>query len=195
MGAPEGTSTVARRLVDGLFAGSGAGAPSVRVVRGAPPLGLALAVAGRAYVVGRAEGCALSLPVEEVSREHAAFVRDGEGVVVRDLGSKNGVTVAGARVVGERRLADGDEIVVGPVTLAFEDPAARHLRELERPPAEAPPPPAAPAPADATPTVPPDVVVEPVAPRRGSTQIIVGVALAVLALLAVALGVLVFGRG
>jgi pSer/pThr/pTyr-binding forkhead associated (FHA) protein len=198
--APEshGTATIARRLVDDLF-GGGAAAPAIRVVRGAPPAALSLVAPGRAYVAGRAEGCALCLPVEEVSREHAAFVRGADGVVVRDLGSKNGVVVAGARVAGERALADGDLVIVGPVTLTLDDPASRYLRELADMSAEsvalaepvAPPEPAA---APPTPALPPP---EPVRPRTkiGTTQLVIGLAVSVLLLLAVAAGVLVFARG
>jgi pSer/pThr/pTyr-binding forkhead associated (FHA) protein len=196
--AAEGTSTLARRLVEDLFAGGG-GAPAIRVVGGAPSASLALAAAGRAYVVGRADSCALPLPVEEVSREHAAFVRGPDGVVVRDLGSKNGVVVAGARIAGERRLSDGDLVTVGPVTLALADPASRYLRELEQKPPE-------PIPSAATeaPPAPPTVAAAPTEPRPasppvraklGAPQLAVGVAVSVLLLLAVAAGVLVFGRG
>jgi pSer/pThr/pTyr-binding forkhead associated (FHA) protein len=197
--APEsqGTATIARRLVDDLFGGDAA-APAIRVVRGAPPASLPLAALGRAYVVGRAESCALCLPVEEVSREHATFVRAAEGVVVRDLGSKNGVVVAGARVAGEHTLADGDLVTIGPVTLTLDDPASRYLREL----AETAPEPVAPAepvappePATAAP-VPDAPPPEPVRARATcTTQLVVGIAVSILLLLAVAAGLLVFARG
>ncbi|HVZ71502.1 MAG TPA: FHA domain-containing protein [Polyangia bacterium] len=135
----EGTATIARRLVDDLFAASPAQAPAVRVVRGAPARRLALTTTGRAYVAGRGEACALALVVEEVSREHASFTRTDAGVVVRDLGSKNGVVCAGARVVGSRTLADGDVVEIGPVAVAIDDPVGRYLRELAAaPPVAAP---------------------------------------------------------
>jgi pSer/pThr/pTyr-binding forkhead associated (FHA) protein len=219
LAAREGTATIARRLVDDLFGGAG-GAPTIRVVGGAPAASLALAVPGRAYVAGRAEGCALQLAVEEVSREHAVFARGPEGVVVRDLGSKNGVVVAGARVVGERALTDGDVVTVGPVTLTLDDPAARYLRELEQMPVEgagsqAPPAETSSAPAAAEPLAPLPATAPPVAAgasaaasapaprpegkprgaRIGGSQVIVGIAVSVLVLLAVAAGVLVFARG
>jgi pSer/pThr/pTyr-binding forkhead associated (FHA) protein len=133
-GVPEGTGTIARRLVDDLFADAALGAPTVRVERGASPRRLPLTRVGHPYVVGRAETCALPLGVEEVSREHAAFVRDAEGVVVRDLGSKNGVVVAGRRIESQRRLSDGDVVEIGPVALALEDPVDRYLRQLEEAP-------------------------------------------------------------
>ncbi len=137
-GAPapacEGTATIARRLVDDLFAASPGQAPALRVVRGAPPRRLVLARAGHPYVAGRGEACGLLLAVEEVSREHASFTREDLGVVVRDLGSKNGVVFDGARVQGELLLSDGDVVEIGPVTVALEDPVGRYLRELERAP-------------------------------------------------------------
>jgi pSer/pThr/pTyr-binding forkhead associated (FHA) protein len=183
-GAPEGTGTIARRLVDDLFGGGAGTAPSVRVVEGAGAGRLALVHAGRAYVVGRSEACALPLPVDEVSREHAALVRDAAGVVVRDLGSKNGVSVGGARVVGERRLADGELVRVGTVTLAFEDPAERYLREL----ADAPQaPPASPAPLPAETSAAPAPAPAPPRPRATSRlALLVGVSVLLLLAAAVA---------
>ncbi len=133
--------------------------------------------------MGRAETCALPLGVEEVSREHAAFVRGAAGVVVRDLGSKNGVVIAGARVAGERTLADGDVIEVGPVALRLDDPVSRYLRALAALAAEE---------ADAA-ARPASMSVA--APRkRRSTQLAVVVAATVLVLLAAVAAALVLGR-
>jgi pSer/pThr/pTyr-binding forkhead associated (FHA) protein len=138
--AAAGTATIARRLVDDLFAGGDGGdAPAIRVARGAPAASLSLAVRGRPYVAGRAETCSLCLPVEEVSREHAAFVRNADGVIVRDLASKNGVVVNGAPIAGDHPLEDGDTVAIGPVTLRLDDPVARYLREVESLPPEGAP--------------------------------------------------------
>jgi pSer/pThr/pTyr-binding forkhead associated (FHA) protein len=133
-----GTATIARRLVDDLFGDAPESAPTIRVVAGAPATALRLVTEGRAYVVGRAETCALALPSDAVSREHASFVRRAESVVVRDLGSKNGVLVGGTRITGEHALTDGDTITIGPITLTLEDPVSRYLAELARLPAEGP---------------------------------------------------------
>jgi len=134
----EGTATIARRLVRDLFAGEPRGAaPEIEVVAGPEPgRRLALREADRPYLVGRGAACDLALVVEEISREHAAFVWTGEGVVVRDLGSKNGLSVAGARVDGTRRLRDGDLVELGLVTLRLDDAVDRYLRELEAPASE-----------------------------------------------------------
>ena len=194
-----GTGTIARRLVDDLLGDAGEGAPSLRVVRDARSMSnstsLRLAVLGRAYVVGRAETCALALPVEEISREHAAFVRRADGVVVRDLGSKNGVLVGGVRITAERALVDGDVVTVGPVTLSFDDPAARYLRELAQLPLdvarEIPPPPETVAPSP-----PPEPPVErtPAVRTPSSARLIAAVAAATLLLLAAAAVILFWPR-
>ncbi|MCW5834031.1 MAG: FHA domain-containing protein, partial [Labilithrix sp.] len=61
----------------------------VRVAEG-PDMGaeLRLVEEGRVYVIGRAEGCDLPLADEDASREHAAVVRRGAQILLRDLGSR-----------------------------------------------------------------------------------------------------------
>jgi hypothetical protein len=58
-----------------------------------------------------------------VSRVHAAFERFGDTWCVRDLGSRNGTFVNGARIIGERALHSGDEILLGRLRLLFRGPA------------------------------------------------------------------------
>jgi pSer/pThr/pTyr-binding forkhead associated (FHA) protein len=188
-----GTATIARRLVDDLFATRGA--PALRLP---PARVLPLATVGASFVVGRADTCAVSLPLDELSREHAEFVRREAGVFVRDLGSKNGVVVAGGRVVGERALSDGDVVHLGPIALTFDDPATRYLRELEHlapEPAPAPEPP----PVTVPPVVAPPVVAAPAPLTKrttfGPTQIAVGIAVAVLLLLGVVSVAIIWPRG
>ena len=54
-----------------------------------------------------------------------------DGVVVNDLGSKNGLRVNDVMVLDQRRLGDGDRLQIGPATLRLSDPADRYLREFE----------------------------------------------------------------
>ena len=53
-----------------------------------------------------------------VSRKHAAFVRDGDGFLVRDLGSLNG-TYVGKDRVDEARLHAGQEVQIGKYRLTY----------------------------------------------------------------------------
>jgi DNA-binding winged helix-turn-helix (wHTH) protein len=70
-------------------------------------------------VVGRDADCTLTIPSGLVSRRHARIVVTGERATLRDLDSKNGTLVGGQRVKGERGLAEGDEIRIGPALLVF----------------------------------------------------------------------------
>lgn len=65
------------------------------------------------FVVGRSTECQLSLDDPLVSRRHAVLRVRRDGVSVQDFGSRNGVLVNGARISGERELADGDKVGIG----------------------------------------------------------------------------------
>jgi two-component system, cell cycle response regulator len=67
-------------------------------------------------VCGRGPKCAVRLNDEGVSREHCQLVRDGEKIILEDLGSTNGTFCNGIRV-DRRELADGDKIMVGSTTI------------------------------------------------------------------------------
>ena len=89
----------------------------------APPE-LAGAWVEKTLTIGRSETDGLgpkhlTLMDPRVSTEHAELVRDGDEVLVRDLGSSNGTWVNGERVEGEQRLESGDLIEVGRTVLCF----------------------------------------------------------------------------
>ncbi|MCW5833954.1 MAG: sigma 54-interacting transcriptional regulator, partial [Labilithrix sp.] len=93
----------------------------VRVVRaasgGAPPP--ALDLASGAATIGAASTCDLILDDTAVSRRHLALELVPEGVLVRDLGSRNGTFYLGQRV--ERMIASpGVVLEVGGTSLAIE---------------------------------------------------------------------------
>jgi len=67
-------------------------------------------------IVGRGPKVTVRLNDEGVSREHCAFVRDGEKMVVEDMGSTNGTFCNGIKI-DRRELADGDKIMVGSTTI------------------------------------------------------------------------------
>ena len=66
------------------------------------------------FIIGRADDCHLKPRSELISRYHCAILV-GDDVVVRDLGSKNGVRLNGEKVSGEQKLKKGDKLVVGPL--------------------------------------------------------------------------------
>ena len=83
------------------------------------PDGRRVSVGPDPVTIGRLADCDVVLSDESVSRRHAEVRREGNDIVVVDLGSTNGTKVNGAGV-RQRRLDDGDEIAVGTTRLRFE---------------------------------------------------------------------------
>jgi len=71
------------------------------------------------FLIGRAATCQLSLDDPLVSRNHAALMVSDEGVVLEDLGSRNGVKVNGQRISGSHKLLNGDVISIGSQELRY----------------------------------------------------------------------------
>ena len=71
-------------------------------------------------LIGRLADCAVIISDTNTSRHHAQINRSGSGFVISDLGSTNGTSVNGERLLADHRLADGDIISVGAVSLRFE---------------------------------------------------------------------------
>lgn len=67
--------------------------------------------------IGRDPASGLRLSHETVSRVHAELRRQGDLWVLRDLGSTNGTTVNGRRVIGAAVVREGDQVSFG--TMAF----------------------------------------------------------------------------
>ncbi|MGW1064977.1 FHA domain-containing protein [Streptomyces aureus] len=63
--------------------------------------------------IGRDPASGLRLNHETVSRVHAELHRQGGVWVLRDLGSTNGTTVNGRRVIGTSVVKDGDQVGFG----------------------------------------------------------------------------------
>lgn len=61
---------------------------------------------------GRHQECDVQLNSKKISRRHCCIAQVGEVLVIRDLGSTNGVKINGERVV-EGVLVPGDELIIG----------------------------------------------------------------------------------
>jgi FHA domain len=85
--------------------------------------------------VGTLESNDMVVEADGVSRVHAVFERFGDSWCVRDLGSRNGTFVNGGRIIGERALHSGDEIVLGRLRLLFHGPSAgKETAAIAQPP-------------------------------------------------------------
>jgi hypothetical protein len=146
---PQRTESLARELVRSLLGGGAA--PALEIERG-PGAGArrVLPPPEATLVIGRGDEATWVILDEDLSRAHAEIRRGWDGVVVIDLGSKNGTKVDGVRVRGEPvELRDGATLTLGGIVLRFRDPAERHLRgepaAAKRPPGAAPAEPATPS--------------------------------------------------
>jgi hypothetical protein len=84
------------------------------------PSGERIGLTDEPNVIGRLGNCRIIISDTNTSRQHAQIVRLGSGFAINDLGSTNGTFVNGERVIADRRLADGDIVTVGAVSLRFE---------------------------------------------------------------------------
>src|SRR5215831_10779730 len=62
-------------------------------------------------LLGRHEECDIQLVSRKVSRRHCCIAQVGDHLVVRDLGSTNGIRINGVRVM-EGNLKPGDELTI-----------------------------------------------------------------------------------
>ena len=63
-------------------------------------------------LIGREEGCDIRIVDRQVSRHHARLTRTPDGILLEDLGSKNGTHHNGLRVLDPVLLTDGDLVQI-----------------------------------------------------------------------------------
>ncbi len=63
-------------------------------------------------VLGRDMECDIMIPSRQVSRKHAHLILSKSGVIIEDLGSKNGTHLNGSLVEDSIKLKDGDVIQI-----------------------------------------------------------------------------------
>lgn len=91
--------------------------------------GMQIPIDRAVVLIGRSPECDVVLDVSsKISRMHCALVQVDTAYYIRDLGSLNGVTVAGERVEKDVKLTNGTEVLIGDVRFLFLEnvlPAAR----------------------------------------------------------------------
>lgn len=109
--------------------------------------------------IGRSETNDITINDPELSRQHAQFLRQGDGYVIQDLGSTNGTFVNYQRVTGTTPLNHGDVISFGEaVILTYWDDTATDSQPVPPPKFQTQPPVATAVPPSSEPviqTVPP----------------------------------------
>jgi len=98
------------------------------IVAGGNRAGQVIPVSMEKFVIGRATDCHLRPSSELISRYHCAILVDTE-VVVRDLGSRNGVRINGEKINAEQKVNNGDKLGIGPLEFFIrisDEPLAEH---------------------------------------------------------------------
>lgn len=72
------------------------------------------------FVIGRSADCQLALDDPLVSRRHAILTVRADGVMLEDLGSRNGVRVNEKRIEGRIEVGHGDVITIGSQQMVLE---------------------------------------------------------------------------
>jgi pSer/pThr/pTyr-binding forkhead associated (FHA) protein len=103
--------------------------PAILLIRSGRHQGRLFTLPDEEVIVGRDETCRVRLNSSDVSRRHCSIRSTSRGIVVRDLGSRNGTQVNDQRIDGEVVLAPGDVLRIGP--LVFEVPIPEGTSENE----------------------------------------------------------------
>jgi len=72
-------------------------------------------ILNKTITIGRETTCEVVIPDRQVSHFHARLTPTGEGIMLEDLGSKNGVHRNGTPVEGQITLLDGDTVQIALV--------------------------------------------------------------------------------
>ena len=161
-------------------------ASSRLVVNQGPEPGQTFILDKDSLTIGRDPHNDITISDPQVSRQHARIMRQGDLVVLEDVGSTNGTFVNGVRLTGSHALANGDEVGLGDaITLTYHgtDPAVteplagRPTVSMQQPSYEPPPPPAyaaPPPPAYAAPPPPAYADTPPVEEKKSRTGLWLG---------------------
>lgn len=91
-------------------------------------------------LLGRHPECDIQIDSRKISRRHCCIAQVSDYLVVRDLGSTNGIRINGIRLV-EGRLSAGDELTIGNhrYKVSWDDVAAAVALPLASPQLPSPP--------------------------------------------------------
>jgi pSer/pThr/pTyr-binding forkhead associated (FHA) protein len=109
------SNLIATKFIDGNDAKLVVDRAEIRVTAG-PERGVELTLGVDSIQIGSSSSCELVLHDETVSGRHAEIKMTSRGFVIRDLGSTNGVLLAGHRI-DKAPLSDGMRLQLGDSTL------------------------------------------------------------------------------
>ena len=68
-------------------------------------------------IIGRSSDAGIVVSDRSMSRRHAKFIREGDGWLIEDLGSRNGTLLDGNRVTGAMPVGVGSTVKIGSTTI------------------------------------------------------------------------------
>jgi hypothetical protein len=87
---------------------------------------------GDRFTIGRTRDCDLCLADPSVSRRHAELIRDAEGWLLNDLGSRNGTRLNGWLVRETVAVRAGDRLELGSAIFVLQDQPGTPTWERDR---------------------------------------------------------------
>ena len=75
--------------------------------------GKEIPVTKKRFLIGRAEQCNLRPKSDAISRNHCAILVKEQGVLIRDLNSRNGTYINGEKISKDIELGSGDHLQLG----------------------------------------------------------------------------------
>jgi pSer/pThr/pTyr-binding forkhead associated (FHA) protein len=104
---------------------------TLQIVKG-PHAGTVFRLDKDSIAIGRHQDAEIVLDTPEVSRRHARITRREGSFFIEDLGTRNGTSLNGRRLVQPAPLADGDSVQIGSCTLLFHGTYAAEAEEMSR---------------------------------------------------------------
>jgi ABC-type multidrug transport system ATPase subunit/pSer/pThr/pTyr-binding forkhead associated (FHA) protein len=89
----------------------------ISILAGLPPR--TQTIQSPSVVIGRAAEADFVVNHPEVSRKHCRILQEGNAWFIEDLGGQRGTTVNGVRITERTPIHEGDEILIGPISLGF----------------------------------------------------------------------------
>ncbi len=165
------------------------------VVHAGPLAGKGFPITGNALSFGRGTENDIVLDDTQVSRNHARLIRQGDEVIIEDLGSTNGTLVNGKPVMGQQVLQPADIISIGSSVFGvkgFAAPTTIGVTQISMDKRTYPPPAASPPPVPPRASSPPSprpISTPPPAESAGFNMLVVGGIIALILVVLIIAGV------
>ncbi|MCK6629539.1 MAG: FHA domain-containing protein [Anaerolineae bacterium] len=165
------------------------------VVHAGPLAGKGFPITGDTLSFGRGTENDIVLDDTQVSRNHARLIRQGDEIIIEDLGSTNGTLVNGKPVVGQQVLQPADIISIGSSVFGvkgFAAPTTIGITQISMDKRTYPPPVASPPPVPprvSSPPSPRPISAPPPAESSGFNMLVVGGIIALILVVVIIAGV------